>query len=155
MSSTPSPFGIGVITFIIAVGVTIGYFQFSYLPYVTAKPDVPQEVLEPPEVTEVRIIEGSVNESQQDNFIPKRVEVQLGLDNLVRWTNEDTAPHTVTTDNGHVDQWSGLFDSLDTMGVIKPGETYEFLFTQEGEFPYHCEPHPWMRGTVKVTRLKF
>jgi plastocyanin len=157
MASAPkhSPFGIGVVAFILAIGVSIGFYQFAYLPYVTAKPQISLEILEPERTTEIKIIVGSVDVEQQDNFMPKRVEVQLGFDNRVVWINEDTIGHTVTTDDDAVDRYSGLFDSLDTIGLIQPGQTYEFLFTQEGEFPYHCSPHPWMKGTVKVIKQKF
>ena len=31
---------------------------------------------------------------------------------------------------------------------MKPGETYEFLFTEPQDVPYHCTPHPWMEGTI-------
>lgn len=150
-----SPFGIGVLAFVLAVGVSIGFYQFAYLPIIMAKPQVPQEILEPEEITEISIITGSADPDQQDNFVPKRVEVQLGFDNIVVWNNEDNTAHTVTTDNGHADRYSGLFDSLDTIGLVKPGESWEFLFTEEGEFPYHCEPHPWMKGVVKVIKQKF
>ncbi|MEM2759328.1 MAG: plastocyanin/azurin family copper-binding protein [Nitrososphaerales archaeon] len=150
-----SPFGIGLIAFIIGIGVSIGFYQFAYLPYVNLKPAIAEEILNPERVTEILIIKGSFDPEQVDNYIPKRVEVQLGFDNKVVWKNEDTLGHTVTTDNGHVDRYSGPFDSLATIGLVKPGAEYEFLFTQEGEFPYHCEPHPWMKGVVKVIKQKF
>jgi plastocyanin len=150
-----SPFGIGLIAFIIGIGVSIGFYQFAYLPVILAKPQVPEEILNPEKTAEIMIIKGSVDPEQQDNFIPKRVEVQLGFDNKVVWLNEDDTAHTVTTDDDHIDRYSGLFDSLDTIGLVKPGETYEFLFTEEGEFPYHCQPHPWMKGVVKVIKQKF
>ena len=150
-----SPFGIGVIAFLIAVSVSIGFYQFAYLPIITAKPQIPEDILEPKETSEIRIISGSFSPEQDDSYIPKRVELYLGLNNKVVWINEDEIGHTITTDNDSEDQFSGRFDSLDIMGILKPGETYEFLFTQEGEFPYHCEPHPWMKGVVKVIKQKF
>lgn len=150
-----SPFGVGVIAFVLAVSVSIAFLQFAYLPYVTAKPKIPEEVLHPSKIIQIMMVKGSTDPSQQDNFIPKRAEVQLGLDNKVIWTNEDETAHTVTSDNDAVDKYSGPFNSLETIGVVPPGKTFEFLFTQEGEFPYHCEPHPWMKGLVKVIKPKF
>ena len=41
------------------------------------------------------------------------------------------------------------------LGVIKPGNTYEFLFTEPQEIPYHCEPHPWMTGKIIVEISRF
>jgi plastocyanin len=153
--TAPTPFGIGVLAFVLAVGVSIGFYQFAYLPIVTAKPQIPEEILKPEQTTEVKMIDGSANPEQVENFVPSLVQVQLGLDNKVVWINEDSTAHTVTTDTGHADRYSGLFDSLETVGLVKPGESYEFLFTEEGEFPYHCNPHPWMKGVVKVIKQKF
>lgn len=150
-----SPFGIGVIAFVLAVGVSIGFYQFGYLPIISAKPVIAEEILKPERTTEIMIIMGSADPDQPDNFVPKRVEIQLGFDNKVVWINQDNIAHTVTSDNDAVDKYSGLFDSLDTIGLIKPEGTYEFLFTQEGEFPYHCSPHPWMKGSIKVIKQKF
>jgi len=50
------------------------------------------------------------------------------------------------------DSYSGPFGST---GVVLPGESYEFLFTEANEVPYHCEPHPWMTGTLIVTKQRF
>ncbi len=157
MTSTQrhSPFGIGVIAFVIAIGVSLGYFQMFYLPEVLKKPVIAKEVLEPTKTAEVKMIEGANNPQQTDNFIPKLIEVQLAVDNKVKWTNEDGIAHSVTTDNDAVDKYSGRFDSLEEFGLVPPGGSWEFLFTHEGEFKYHCEPHPWMKGTVKVLKQKF
>jgi len=58
---------------------------------------------------------------------------------VVTWTNQDAAPHTVTGDNG------GL--SSPTIGM---NGTYSFTFTSVGTFNYHCTFHPSMKGTVVV-----
>lgn len=151
-----SPFSIGVIAFVIVIGVSIGYFQFFYLPYINLKPSVPEEILNPAEVFEIAIAPGSASPDQEDNFLPKQVSVELSINNKVVWTNQDEIGHTVTTDNDAMDPYSGRFDSLEILGgLVQPGESFEFLFTHEGEFPYHCEPHPWMTGTVKVGTSKF
>ncbi|MGH9910899.1 MAG: cupredoxin domain-containing protein [Nitrososphaeraceae archaeon] len=44
---------------------------------------------------------------------------------------------------------------MDTIGLIPANEQYEFTFTEVGEYPYHCEPHPWMTGKVSVTEGRF
>lgn len=150
-----SPFSIALIAFVIIIGVSIGYFQLAYLPEINKKPVIAKEIREPPKTAELKIIKGSASPQQTDNFIPKLVEVQLAVDNKVRWTNEDEIGHTVTSDTDAVDKYSGIFDSLKIMGgTIPPGKTFEFLFTQPGEFPYHCTPHPFMKGTIKVSKLK-
>ncbi len=59
----------------------------------------------------------------------------------VRWTNNDTVPHTVTSDP------PGLFDS----GTLQPGESFEFRFEETGDYGYICTLHPSMRASVVVS----
>ena len=155
MLSTPTSshaYGIGIITVIVGISISIIFYQMFYLPESLTKPSVAEEILEPVETTMIQMILGSANTNQQDNFIPKLVNIQLGLDNHVIWTNDDDTAHTVTPDTNIADRYSGLFGST---GVIKPGETYEFLFTESNEILYHCEPHPWMTGTLIITEQRF
>ena len=154
MSQTTSShaYGIGVITLIIGVSVGIGYYQMFYLPEQSAKPSVSEHVLHPTTENIISMIPGSALEEQQDNFVPKLVNIQLGIDNLVTWTNDDDVAHTVTPDHRMEDSYSGPFGSS---GVIMPGETYEFLFTEPHEVTYHCQPHPWMTGTLIITKQRF
>ncbi len=64
--------------------------------------------------------------------------VAVGTTITVR--NDDSAGHTWTSDDG-------AFDS----GLIEAGATFEFTFTEAGTFPFHCDVHPSMTGTVTVT----
>ena len=145
-------YGIGIITLVVGLSVSIGYYQMFFLPEQTAKPSVSEHILHPVEETHIKMIPGSSQESQQDNFVPKLVNLQLGIDNHVIWTNDDNVAHTVTPDENVVDSYSGEFGSP---GVIKPGESYEFVFTEDHEIPYHCTPHPWMKGTIIITKQRF
>ncbi|MEM2856366.1 MAG: plastocyanin/azurin family copper-binding protein [Candidatus Nitrosocaldaceae archaeon] len=153
-----SPFIVMALAFIVSIGVSIGYYQFFYLPYLNLKPVIPEAVLHPTSIAEVSIVEGAFNPEQKDNFIPKSITVQLEINNKVRWTNKDVIAHTVTSDNEYNDPGSGLFDSQQHEGskpMIQPGGIFEFVFTQVGEYKYHCVPHPWMTGTVIVEKAKF
>ncbi len=154
MSETISShaYGIAIITLVIGLSVGIGYYQVFYLPEQSAKPSVSENILNPVEETRIKMIPGSASESQQDNFVPKLVNLQLGIDNHVIWINDDNVAHTVTPDHRAEDGYSGEFGSP---GVIMPGESYEFIFTESNEVPYHCTPHPWMKGTVIVTKQRF
>ena len=143
--------GISVMTFVVAVAVSMGYYQFVYIPQANAKPTLPEEVLNPPEVTEVSIAEGSSLESNGQFFVPKDTRGTIGISNKVVWTNTDVTGHTVTTDDGYVDLISGDFNSIEQLGaILMPGETFEFTFTEVGLYPYHCEPHPWMQASVEI-----
>lgn len=145
-------YGIGVIAVIVAVSASVIFYTSYYLPESLAKPSVAEEILNPVEDKVIEIIKGSASPEQQDNFVPKLVNLQLGIDNHVIWENKDGTPHTVTPDHDAEDSYSGKFGSP---GVIKPGETYEFTFTEEIEIEYHCQPHPWMKGHLIVTKARF
>jgi plastocyanin len=143
--------GISIITFVVALGVSMGYYQFVYLPEANAKPILPEEILNPAGTTDVQIVEGSSLQSQTRNYIPKDVRATLEISNKVVWTNNDGTSHTVTSDDDYEDQINGAFASTEQLGgLIAPGQTFEFTFTKEGEYAYHCDPHPWMKGKIVV-----
>ncbi|HZA70548.1 MAG TPA: plastocyanin/azurin family copper-binding protein [Nitrososphaeraceae archaeon] len=144
--------GISIIAFIVTVMVSMSYYQFVYTKEANAKPQLPEEVLNPPQPSKVSILEGSAQPSQQRNFDPKEIRGTLGISNKVIWTNVDTTAHTVTTDAQYNDQISGPFNSVESTGLILPQNTFEFTFTKDGEYPYHCEPHPWMTGKVIIVK---
>jgi plastocyanin len=59
----------------------------------------------------------------------------------VMWMNNDAISHTATSD-------TGVWDS----GILGPGQSFSFTFTQAGTFPYHCAIHgvASMSGTIVV-----
>lgn len=73
-------------------------------------------------------------------FLPAQVTVHPGT--KVTWVNcgeTGTPAHTSTADGG---AWSSP--------LLAPGAVYTQQFDAAGAFPYHCEPHPFMQGTVTV-----
>src|ERR671916_665060 len=74
-----------------------------------------------------------------NSFNPSPVEVKVG--ETVTWINDDSGRHTVTSKD------DGIFDS----GVLGKGQSFSYTFDTAGEYPYYCEPHPNMVGTVVVT----
>lgn len=145
--------GISLVAFVVALAVSIGYYQFMYIPEVNAKPLIAEEILHPEKSFHVEIVPGSAIPSQTRNFTPIEARATIEIDNRIIWTNNDTVPHTVTTDDGYVDVINGKFDTLaheDIGGFVMPGKEWEFTFTKVGEYPYHCEPHPWMKGKVVI-----
>jgi plastocyanin len=71
-------------------------------------------------------------------FNPGTIEISAGT--TVTWTNNDSAPHTVTAEGG-------AFQS----GRLNQGDTFSFTFDEPGTYTYYCEFHPNMSGTVIVT----
>ncbi len=82
-------------------------------------------------------------EETDECYIPSTLNISAGT--TVVWENNDAAAHLATsgTPDGGPD---GIFDS----GMIMGGATYEYEFTETGEFVYYCLVHPWMIGTVIV-----
>jgi len=144
--------GISIVAFIIAVTASMAYYQFIYIKDANAKPQLPTEILNPPDTAKVSIIEGSSQPSQQKNFEPKEIRGTLGVNNKIIWTNLDATAHSVTSDTQFTDQINGPFNSIDSIGLVLPKKTYEFTFTKDGEYAYHCEPHPWMTGKVIIVK---
>jgi plastocyanin len=70
---------------------------------------------------------------------PTTATVKVGT--TVTWTNQDTDPHTVTSQNG------GPLASP----TLQKGDTYRFTFTAPGRFEYLCTIHPFMVAAVVVT----
>ena len=70
-------------------------------------------------------------------FQPARIEVPAGT--TVTWTNRGQVTHTVTANDR----------SFDT-GDIDSGGKASLTFTRPGTYPYHCTPHPFMKGVVVV-----
>jgi plastocyanin len=150
-SSSSHAYGIGLITVIVGMSVGLIFYTGFYLPESLAKPSVSEHILEPTETFEIEIVMGAVIEGNP-NYVPNKPTITLELNNHVIWINNDDTAHTVTPDHRAQDSYSGDFESP---GVIIPGETYEFLFTEPQEIPYHCAPHPWMTGSIKVEKGRF
>ncbi len=144
-------YGIGVIALIIGMSVSMVFYTSFYVPESLAKPSVSEHILNPELDFIIEIVPGAVIDGNE-NYVPNKAKVLLGISNKVIWQNLDDTPHTVTPDHRTSDAYSGDFGSV---GVIKPGESFEFLFTEAQEILYHCEPHPWMTGKISIDLSRF
>lgn len=73
-------------------------------------------------------------------FSPAKITVKVGT--KVTWRNGTDAAHTVTG-NG---SWSSYNKPLAS------GKTVSYTFRKAGAYKYHCAIHPYMKGTVIVTK---
>ena len=73
-------------------------------------------------------------------FSPATITVTAGT--TIKWTNKDSAAHTVTSDAGE----AKTFDS----GSMANGAVFTWKFNNSGTFKYNCTFHPGMKGTVVV-----
>lgn len=87
--------------------------------------------------------------SQQDqvtimhySFVPNIITIRKGT--TLTWKNMDPVVHTV--ESGNQEQPAEIFDS----GPLYQGQSFSYTFTEPGVYVYHCDPHPYMLGTVIV-----
>lgn len=84
-------------------------------------------------------------------FVPSEVSVDVG--GSVTWTNDDSVLHFVASGDPKEDpnmvgyDYPNGFDS----GLVNPGEAFTVEDLKEGTYPYFCQVHPWMVGTLYVT----
>jgi len=71
-------------------------------------------------------------------FSPVMLSIRHGAPLTV--TNTTAAPHTMTADGG-------AFSS----GTVSPNSSITMTFSTPGTYPYHCQIHPYMTGTLTVT----
>jgi plastocyanin len=71
-------------------------------------------------------------------FNPAAITARVGQ--TVTFTNGDSAPHTATLDDGSC-----------TTPNIAGGASDGLTFTAAGTYPFHCNVHPNMKGTITVS----
>lgn len=142
------PLGIIFISAAVVAGLTFYFFST-----VAPQPPAPTEETggaapapaaaptRPANVISAKILAGASSEGNPD-YEPDPLSVSKG--DGVEWTNEDTAPHTVTSfaDDGK------SFDS----GIINAKATWllDTSTLAEGDYEYFCTLHPFMRGMLMV-----
>ena len=79
------------------------------------------------------------------HFRPESLNVWTG--DTVTWVNKGNFPHTTTSGV------SGKPDGLWGSKHIARGESFSYVFTQPGTYPYYCVPHHGlgMKGVIVVT----
>lgn len=75
------------------------------------------------------------------NFAFAQASITVRKGDKIIFQNRDSAGHTATADKG-------AFDS----GIIEQGKSFTLDTSKlsAGTYPYHCAPHPDMKGTVVV-----
>lgn len=79
-----------------------------------------------------------VADAGSNSYSPNLVEVKVG--ETVTWVNDDSTVHTATSNDG-------TFNS----DVLFREQSFSYTFDKAGEYPYFCDIHPDMVGTVIVT----
>ena len=88
------------------------------------------------------------NNASNCGFNPGTINIKLGTNATLTWTNTGTIPHTVTSNSTA----NGSLPSFDSgPNGMSHGATYTFTFTAAGTYHYYCSFHAWMKGTVVVS----
>ena len=89
--------------------------------------------------------DGCVDNAAHEHFIDisgmafSESTITISIGDIITWTNQDSAPHSATADNGE-------FDS----GTLNNGESFTFIFNTTGTYTYHCSIHNGMTATIIV-----
>ena len=108
-----------------------------------------------PQITTVIIPQGAEDPTSGKNYEPQNIHVIIGVNNTVKWINNDTTMSSVIANN---QTNPDFFDAThkQTSGkisnILNQGESFDYTFTKVGYFGYHSEPHPWMRGWITVEK---
>jgi plastocyanin len=102
---------------------------------VAAPPPEPVRRGSGPVTHTVNIGEPNIADAMGWGFNPAVVDARAG--DTVVWRNTGTLQHSVTADS---------FDA----GLLDPGKSFSHAFDKPGIYAYHCTPHPWMKGIVRV-----
>lgn len=74
------------------------------------------------------------------NFAFSPANLTIAAGDSVVFTNQDSAPHTATADNGGFDT-----------GRLGNGQSATLTFNAPGTFSYFCAVHPNMKGSITIT----
>lgn len=69
----------------------------------------------------------------------------IPINSVVEWINHDDSFHTVTSGRAMTGP-DRQFDS----GILAPRVSWQWTFTNQGDYDYYCTVHPFMTGLVRV-----
>lgn len=87
-------------------------------------------------------------------YAQPNIKIKKGT--TVTWTNQDSVGHNVMQE--HTDSTTShdaplpneVKPNIFAGPLLAKGESYSFPFNEVGSDPYHCSPHPYMKGSVTV-----
>lgn len=90
------------------------------------------------------------------DFKYEKPNIKIKKGTTVIWTNQDAVAHNVMLDHADGDKphdppAANEVKSDEFAGpLLAQGESYSFTFNEVSSSPYHCSPHPYMKGSVTV-----
>lgn len=87
----------------------------------------------------------------QGMFIPEEIHIKAGT--TLTWKNMDNAPHQIVNDIYKDYSTGELFNSqrLDSAEKEDGVHDYSYTFDRAGEYKYHCQINPSMKGKIIVS----
>lgn len=79
------------------------------------------------------------------DFHPQNLTIKAGT--TVTWINMDLVGHNVEAGTHEQEDINKLFESP----ILEHMQSFSYTFNEPGEYLYHCDPHPYMEGTIIVT----
>lgn len=105
----------------------------------TTAPAATTATTSPATSTTALVEEGS--EVSIKNFVFGPTDLAVSVGDTIVWTNDEAGiGHTATSNDG-------LWNSE----MLRPGDTFEFTFTEAGTFTYFCTIHPSMQASITVS----
>jgi len=93
-------------------------------------------------IISVSIVNGTATQKLQ--YEPSNIFLVIGVNDTVKWTNNDSALHTVTSRS--VPATASSFDS----GNMPSSTVFTYTFTVPGNYTYYSKYDPLMIGTISV-----
>lgn len=88
---------------------------------------------------------GDVVTISDSAFLPAELTVAAGT--TVTWSHQDSRRHNVVSGDAGAAGAGAVFASP----ILSQGQSFSFSFAAAGRYPYFCDLHPEMRGTVVVS----
>ena len=121
---------------VVFLGLMFAGCQSKPVHTMTSSTSEAQSSTSPPEQ-----IPSTENSIEISNFKFSSATLTVKAGSTVKVTNRDAVGHSVTSDDG---------TSFDT-DILAQGQSNEFAApTTPGSYPFHCAPHPSMKGTLIV-----
>lgn len=91
------------------------------------------------------------------DFKYTKPNIKIKKGTKVTWTNQDAIQHNVMLDHGdnsnaphNAPKPNEVKPDVFAGPLLSKGESYSFTFNEVSTDPYHCSPHPYMKGSVTV-----
>jgi plastocyanin len=125
--------------------LAIGLVMLVVGTLVVAALAVPIQPQVPKQVPKTGIIMPSGAGSSQLNFSPAKVTLEIGVNNTVTWTNDDSIAHTVKSES--IPASAQAFSSA----LLNATQTFSVTLTVAGTYTYECTLHPgFMQASIVV-----